>query len=381
MHADVSGVIIDKLNKGRFVKHFLKQLNEVKKYNFDIVFHCFNETAYTLICFFAKIPIRIGDSQKLIPSLFNNKKIKQDINNFWNHEVDLNLALLKGIEKNIPKYGAFNFSKLFLTEEFSFLRGQDYVVIHPGVGKGNRNLSPGIYKEFVKYLTEQNFKIVLTGSIHEKSLTEKICKDNQNCFDLAGKTNLILLVSIISNAKYFISVDTGPMHLASSLGIPVLMISTSKYVKPTRWGPYGVPNIIIRKADACGLKCFPYTCKKLICTNSILLNDLIKGFEILNNKVFISQHSVKNEWRKICLNVMVMNKLPAFLRDKVPFNIIEHNHRDNFLSALITNDISYLLVKKKTFFNLFISGLASLFLSNKIKVFSYKELINNDDIF
>jgi hypothetical protein len=54
--------------------------------------------------------------------------------------------------------------------------------------------------------------------------------------DLCGKTSLDGLIGILRGARFVVSVDSGPMHLAAAVGTPLLGIHT--WSDPRRVGPY-----------------------------------------------------------------------------------------------------------------------------------------------
>jgi heptosyltransferase-1 len=56
------------------------------------------------------------------------------------------------------------------------------------------------------------------------------------------------LVDILRSARLFIGGDTGPMHLAAALGIPVVAIFGP--TDPSRTGPYGTRSIVLRNPNS-----------------------------------------------------------------------------------------------------------------------------------
>jgi ADP-heptose:LPS heptosyltransferase len=48
--------------------------------------------------------------------------------------------------------------------------------------------------------------------------------DSPNVYDYSGKTNLVELCGIFQNSSVLLCNDSGAMHLANSLGIPVVAI-------------------------------------------------------------------------------------------------------------------------------------------------------------
>jgi heptosyltransferase-2 len=74
---------------------------------------------------------------------------------------------------------------------------------------------------------------------------------------MSGKTDLRELASLISECDAFISNDSGPMHMASALLVPVIAIFGS--TSPVRTGPFGN----IHKIISTDISCSP--CMKRVC--------------------------------------------------------------------------------------------------------------------
>ena len=55
--------------------------------------------------------------------------------------------------------------------------------------------------------------------------------------DLTGKTSLSGLIGVLRGARFVVSVDSGPMHLAAAIGVPLLGVHT--WSDPRLVGPYG----------------------------------------------------------------------------------------------------------------------------------------------
>ncbi len=71
-------------------------------------------------------------------------------------------------------------------------------------------------------------RVVLTGSRADRTLTEFIARSaGVACLDLAGKLSLLELAALIRRLDLYLTVDSGPAHMAAALGTPLL----------TLWGP------------------------------------------------------------------------------------------------------------------------------------------------
>lgn len=77
-----------------------------------------------------------------------------------------------------------------------------------------------------------------------------------------------------------VSTDTGPMHLATAVGTPVVAL-----FGPTatwRTGPFGPNHQIIRKAMKC-CPCFSRQCKATECMKQINVQDVLDGIQKLED--------------------------------------------------------------------------------------------------
>ena len=60
--------------------------------------------------------------------------------------------------------------------------------------------------------------------------------------------SLTQLIALTRRARLFIGGDTGPMHLAAALGVPVVGIFGP--TNPARNGPFGTRNIVLRSSSS-----------------------------------------------------------------------------------------------------------------------------------
>ncbi len=91
--------------------------------------------------------------------------------------------------------------------------------------------------------------VVISNRADAPVVDEVVAASGGRAISMAGKTGLKELVALISRAEFFISNDTGPMHIAAALGIPVFAIFGP--ANPVRTGPYGPGHTIIRKDMSC----------------------------------------------------------------------------------------------------------------------------------
>lgn len=113
-------------------------------------------------------------------------------------------------------------------------------------------------------------QVVFVGAPQEASLIDEIIQmtRSQDAVNLAGKTNLIMTMSVMALSTMVISNDTGSAHLAAAASSPVLTI-----FGPTSAGvtaPFGAKTHIIQGEAPCA-PCRYYQCPKPehLCMRSI----------------------------------------------------------------------------------------------------------------
>ncbi len=78
--------------------------------------------------------------------------------------------------------------------------------------------------------------------------------------DLCGRTRLAELAAWMAGMDLAITVDTGPMHLAAALGIPVLALFGP--TDPVRTGPLGASHRVLRFGNLPCIPCLSDTCAR-----------------------------------------------------------------------------------------------------------------------
>ncbi|MBD5626519.1 MAG: glycosyltransferase family 9 protein, partial [Desulfovibrio sp.] len=98
-------------------------------------------------------------------------------------------------------------------------------------------------------------RIVLLGSASERPAAHKLLRElppraAAQVEDLSGKTDWAGLVDAVSGLDALVTPDTGLMHLAAHLGVPVLaFFLSSAWAHET--GPYGLGHTVWQAAPAC----------------------------------------------------------------------------------------------------------------------------------
>ena len=121
---------------------------------------------------------------------------------------------------------------------------------------------------------------ILFGGRIDQPLTAQIESAIRNpqsaIFNLAGKTSLRELMSLLKLCRVLLTNDTGPMHVAAALGTPVVAPFGS--TSPELTGPVFSGNSKILKSDAPCSPCFLRECPiDFRCMNGISVERLVKA--------------------------------------------------------------------------------------------------------
>jgi ADP-heptose:LPS heptosyltransferase len=75
--------------------------------------------------------------------------------------------------------------------------------------------------------------------------------------DLCGRTSLRDVIGVFERAAVAFGPDSGPMHVAAALGVPV--VSLFGATSPARSGPYGFDHLVV-EGDAACRPCYSRRC-------------------------------------------------------------------------------------------------------------------------
>ncbi len=117
-----------------------------------------------------------------------------------------------------------------LDEAYTVLKpvgNNHFAVVHPGATDLRRRWPAENFAAIADFLTEQGYRVCLTGAEFEQGLLENVLSHithQSGIINLCGKISLSGLTGVLSLAGVMVSNDTGPLHLARALQIPTVGI-------------------------------------------------------------------------------------------------------------------------------------------------------------
>jgi heptosyltransferase-1 len=147
------------------------------------------------------------------------------------------------------------------------------IAINPMARWGTKLWDEERFSRLAERLEEElSCKVIFTGSPSDRPVIERIIGGlNRPPLNLAGGTTLRELAYLYTRCRLVVTTDTGPMHIAAAMGVPVVALFGP--TAPWRTGPYGKRHTVIRKELECS-PCFRKKCSHLSCMKSITVEEV-----------------------------------------------------------------------------------------------------------
>ena len=130
---------------------------------------------------------------------------------------------------------------------------ENYIGLCPGSQHYTKRWLPEYFIELGNLLKENGNKIVIFGGSSDKDICSEISKGISGSINLQNDNNLFQTVADMKKCMLIVTNDTGLMHAAAAVGIPLISIFGSS-VKEFGFSPYGIKNLILENNS---LNCRP----------------------------------------------------------------------------------------------------------------------------
>ncbi len=264
----------------------LRLTGELRQRRFDVAILLQNAFKAALITFLARIPFRAGYSRDgRRPLLTHAVRIAPEIRGV--HQVhyyqDLcrQLGMASGPDELFlkPDPGAVAWAA---AEAERFNPGRSPLVgLNPGAAYGPAKRWPAeSYAALAaRMAAEFNAGIVVFGTGADREAGAVISAAVDDCLDLTGRTSLAQAIAMIAQCDFFVTNDSGLMHVAAALKVPMAAIFAS--TDPVATGPFAEKVRIVRREFDCQ-PCFATECgRDFRCMTSIGVDDVVTALDEL----------------------------------------------------------------------------------------------------
>ncbi len=242
---DIPGVEFIIFDKSQGLNSYFALHKQLKSRQFDILLHMQAASRASLISLLINAPIKLGfDRQRArdYQWLFTNRKIAAEtqahvLDGFFGFLQALGITERK-LQWDIPIPTE---AQQFAQQQLDTTRKS--LIINPCSSsrlRNWRNWSAQKYAYIADYAQQQyGMQVVLTGgpAENERAMAAAIEQACQHTLvNLVGQTNLKQMLAVLAQGSVLISPDTGPAHMATAVGLPVIGLYASS--NPRRTGPY-----------------------------------------------------------------------------------------------------------------------------------------------
>ncbi len=163
-----------------------------------------------------------------------------------------------------------------------FRAGRRLVCLHPGAGAPNKQWPLASFASLIEALAADGLGVLVIGSSDEAALVTRLLRGVRNdapVASLAGLVGLADLPRILLAMDLFVGNDSGPKHLAASLGVPTVGIHSGT-VDAGEWAPIGPTALTVRRDTVCS-PCYLADIKdchrSLACLTGIAVGDVYRA--------------------------------------------------------------------------------------------------------
>lgn len=259
----------------------LRLAAELRARRFDAAILLQNAIEAAIIARLARIPVRAGydsDCRRLLltHSVGRTREIRKV------HQIDYYLEMIKalgfvsaGRDVRLNLGDDYREAGKDLLQRYGIGGGRILVGMAPGATYGPaKRWYPDRFAGVSDRLHEEfNGETLLFGSKADHAVAEEVKKHAvYPVVNVAGQTSLKEAIALIAQCRLFISNDSGLMHVAGALGVPLVAVFGS--TNPVTTSPVGEKSIIVTK----GVSCSP--CLKEKCDTDFRCMDLITADEV-----------------------------------------------------------------------------------------------------
>ncbi len=195
-------------------------------------------------------PVRLGfaDPKESAAALFYTRGVART----GTHVVEMNLALAHALTGQEAAAARFELphdsdAEAWCSAELRRRGAERFLLLAPGGGWGAKLWPAARYGEAARALAADGLRTLVNHGPgpNEAALAQQVVAASggaaQPLFCSVSE-----LIALMRRAQLFLGGDTGPMHLAAALGVPVVTIFGP--TDPARNGPFGTRNVVLRSA-------------------------------------------------------------------------------------------------------------------------------------
>lgn len=228
----------------------LASLRELRAAKYEVAVDLQGAIRSALLAQVIGTPIRFGFDRprERAASLFYTRRVVAR----GTHIIEQHVSLATELARINPAVPNIEFPRDQETEEWCGFQLRErnfssFAILNPGAGWGAKQWPAERYAEVARGLALDGVPSLINFGPGEESLAQAVEKASDGTAE-AVSCSITELIALTRRATLFVGGDTGPMHLAAALRIPVVGIFGP--TDPARNGPYGTRSIVLRSASS-----------------------------------------------------------------------------------------------------------------------------------
>lgn len=245
-----------------FAADAFRRLRAIRREKYDVTIDLeFFAKFSTIMAFLAGSPVRIG---YFLRQMWRGHLLTHQI--YYNqnrHITEVFAALLEPLQADVSDFnmsvplitGPDQRAALLLLESCGIAEDTPFIVLNVNVSDLSleRCWPLHFFLELARGLLKRvDARLVFIGAEGDQAQVAQVMDgldDRKYVANLAGKTSLGELMAIIRRCRLFIGNDSGPLHLATALGIPTTSFFGPE--TPTLYGPQGQQHLVFYENIYC----------------------------------------------------------------------------------------------------------------------------------
>jgi heptosyltransferase-1 len=221
-------------------------LSDLRTARYEVALDLQGAVRSSLLARWSGTPVIYGSAQprENLASMFYSRQVIPR----GEHVVEQNVSLAEAVAQQALKIPKVELPRDVTADQECDRRlktTQEFVLLNPGAGWGAKQWPAERYGEVVEQLEIDGLKTLVNFGPGEEDLARAVeAASGGTAETFTG--SLTQLIALARRARLFIGGDTGPMHLAAALGVPVVGIFGP--TDPARNGPFGAMSVALRSS-------------------------------------------------------------------------------------------------------------------------------------
>lgn len=221
-------------------------LSELRAPHYDVAIDFQGAIRSALIARWSGAPVIFGAAQprENVASMFYTRQIQTR----GAHVVEQSLSLAETVaQRSLPIPQVEFPCDAVVERQIAENQAADFVILNPGAGWGAKQWPAERYGEVARQLGQDGLRCLVNFGPGEVDLAHTVRESSGGAAEPVS-LSITQLIALTRRARLFVGGDTGPMHLAAALKVPVVAIFGP--TDPARNGPFGTRAVVLRSPSS-----------------------------------------------------------------------------------------------------------------------------------